>query len=74
MLATTRWVCEDVKLGNKLIRRGDSVLVSLASANRDNNIFFGAETLNIARQENPHLAFGKGIHYCLGAPLARLEG
>lgn len=74
MLATMRWAREDVVLGEKLIRRGDSVLVSPAAANRDSDVFADAEGLDIKRQENPHLAFGKGIHYCLGAPLARLEG
>jgi len=74
MLATMRWAREDVELGDRLIHRGDSVLVSPASANHDEEIFAKADTLNIARQENSHLAFGKGIHYCLGAPLARLEG
>ncbi len=74
MLATRRWASTDVKLCSKVIRRGDAVLISLASANRDEAIFAQPDILNITRQENFHLAFGKGIHYCLGAPLARLEG
>jgi cytochrome P450 len=74
MLATMRWAREDIKLGDKIIRRGDSVLVSPAAANRDSAVFTHADTLDITRSENSHLAFGKGIHYCLGAPLARLEG
>jgi cytochrome P450 len=74
LLATMRWACEDVELGGKSIRRGDAVLISLAAANRDGCTFSDPDRLNIARQENAHLAFGKGIHYCLGAPLARLEG
>jgi cytochrome P450 len=74
MQATFRWACADVQLDEKLIRRGDGVVISLASANRDETAFGEADTLDITRRENAHLAFGKGIHYCLGAPLARLEG
>ncbi len=74
LLSTMRWAREDMELGGSLIHQGDAVLVSLAAANRDEEIFPHPDTLNIARQENPHLAFGKGVHYCLGAPLARLEG
>lgn len=74
MLSTMRWASEDIELGDKLIRRGDSVLISLAASNRDEDTFARPDTFDITRQENPHLAFGKGIHYCLGAPLARLEG
>jgi cytochrome P450 len=74
MLATMRWASEDIELGGVLIQRGDSVLVSPASANRDGEAFAEPDTLNITRLENSHLAFGKGIHYCLGASLARLEG
>lgn len=74
MLATPRWASIDVMLGDRLIRRGDQVLVVLAAANRDGEAFTEPDTLDITRQESRHLAFGKGIHYCLGAPLARLEG
>src|SRR5262249_51989425 len=74
LLSTMRWAREDIELGGKLIRRGDSVLISLAAANRDEGAFADPDTLDITRQENPHLAFGKGLHYSLGAPLARLEG
>ncbi|GHO98562.1 cytochrome P450 [Reticulibacter mediterranei] len=74
MLSTPRWASADVLLGGKLIRRGDQVLVALVAANRDGETFTEPDTLDITRQENRHLAFGKGIHYCLGAPLARLEG
>jgi cytochrome P450 len=74
MQATFRWSSADIQVGNSLIRQGDGVLISLASANRDETEFAGAETLDITRRENAHLAFGKGIHYCLGAPLARMEG
>jgi cytochrome P450 len=74
MLGTHTWASEDIELGGKLIQRGDLVLVSLAGANRDEEIFAQPDALDITRQENRHLAFSKGIHYCLGAPLARLEG
>ncbi|MGH7209135.1 MAG: cytochrome P450, partial [Nitrospiraceae bacterium] len=72
--AGQRWASEDIELNGQLIPRGASVIVLLASANRDENEFERAEELDLAREENRHLAFGKGIHYCLGAPLARLEG
>lgn len=58
----------------KLMRRGDTVLVSLASINQDEGIVAHAGELDITRQEDSHLAFGKGHHHCLSAPLARLGG
>jgi nocardicin N-oxygenase len=61
-------------LGGELIRRGDVIRVVTASANRDAAVFEAPDQLDLSRQNNPHLAFGRGIHYCLGAPLARLEG
>ncbi|HEY4383249.1 MAG TPA: cytochrome P450 [Ktedonobacteraceae bacterium] len=73
-LGTSRWVGEDLEFGGKQMRRGDPVLVSLAAANHDPEEFALPDELDITRQENRHLAFGMGIHYCLGAPLARLEG
>ncbi|HEY0736332.1 MAG TPA: cytochrome P450 [Herpetosiphonaceae bacterium] len=74
LLSTMRWAREDVELGGKLIRQGDAVLVSLSAANHDETVFAQAGSPDVTRPENRHLAFGKGIHYCLGAPLARLEG
>jgi cytochrome P450 len=74
MTATQRWAVEDVELAGKLIRKSDYVVVILASANHDPAAFHNPDDLDITRSSNPHLAFGKGIHYCLGAPLARLEG
>jgi cytochrome P450 len=71
--ALNRWVGEEVTLGDQTLRRGEIVIGILGSANRDEDKFEGADTLDITRQPNPHLAFGKGPHYCLGAPLARLE-
>ena len=57
-----------------VVRKGELVRVSLSAANTDPQQFSDPETFDITRKINQHLAFGKGIHYCLGAPLARLEG
>lgn len=73
-IGTNRWAGEDLEFGGKQIKRGDAVLVGLAAANHDSEEFAQADELDITRSENRHLAFGMGIHYCLGAPLARLEG
>lgn len=73
-LSDERWANEDIMLHGKLIRKGQMVLAALISANADPHQFPNGETLDLTRHENQHLAFGKGIHYCLGAPLARLEG
>lgn len=70
----SRLAAEDLTLHGKEIRKGEMVLVSLAGANVDPHHFSNPEALDITREENEHLAFGKGIHLCLGAPLARLEG
>ena len=71
--ATFRVAVEDVELGGTTIRAGDPVLVALLAADRDAQRFPDADELRLDRVQNPHLAFGHGIHYCLGAPLARLE-
>jgi cytochrome P450 len=71
--ALTRWVAKDVELGGQQVHRGEMVIIILGSANRDERRFADPAVLNLDRQPNPHLAFGKGAHYCLGAPLARLE-
>lgn len=63
----------DVKLGDILIRAGDPVLCSRSSANRDENVFSNADALDFTRDPNPHIAFGYGAHFCLGANLARME-
>jgi cytochrome P450 len=68
-----RYPLEDVEICGQVVPRGSSVLVNLASANRDESVFENADRLDITRQPNKHLAFGIGIHYCLGAPLARME-
>ncbi|MBV7333063.1 cytochrome P450 [Chloroflexi bacterium TSY] len=72
--ATARFAAEDVELGGHRIGRGDEVIVVLSSANRDTAHFDHADTLDITRKQNRHLGFGMGIHYCVGAPLARMEG
>ncbi|ARI77382.1 cytochrome P450 family protein [Halobacillus mangrovi] len=71
---TARWSEDDMEFHGKTIKRGDLVLASLASANRDEEKFEAPDTFDITRKPNPHVAFGYGIHFCLGAPLARLEG
>ncbi len=73
-LSTERWANEDVVLHDQLIQKGDLVVISLISTNTEEAHFAHPEELDLARQVNKHLAFGKGIHMCLGAPLARLEG
>jgi cytochrome P450 len=70
----TRFVAEDIELSGQQFQRGDLVIVILGSANRDEAQFPSSAVLDIHRKQNPHIGFGKGIHYCLGAPLARLEG
>ncbi len=72
--APMRFAAQDVLMRDVLIRRGDAVSVVLGSANRDADIFPEADSFDIRRDPNRHLSFGLGIHYCLGAPLARLEG
>ena len=69
-----RFAVEDVELGGQHLRKGDFVLTVLASANHDETQFTHPDELDIARSLNRHIAFGQGIHICLGAPLARLEG
>jgi cytochrome P450 len=73
-MATERYATADVEIGGVTIPRGALVYVALASANRDEAAFAEAARFDAGRHPNRHLAFGHGIHYCLGAPLARLEG
>jgi pimeloyl-[acyl-carrier protein] synthase len=70
---TGRGAHQDVELGGKIIRKGERVFTILAAANRDPAQFPHPDRLDITRRENRHLAFGYGIHFCLGAALARLE-
>jgi cytochrome P450 len=73
-VATARWAKMDVTVEGQHIHQGDTVFIVLASINRDEELVEDAEVFNIHRQPVKHMAFGHGIHYCLGAPLARLEG
>ncbi|MFF0388878.1 cytochrome P450 [Kitasatospora sp. NPDC004615] len=73
-LATWRFATRPLSIGGVDIPAGDPVLVVLAAADRDPDRFSDENTLDLARTDNPHLGFGHGIHYCIGAPLARLEG
>ena len=69
-----RWAAVDVELRGQTIRRGESVIVVLGAADRDHERFEEPDTLDLAaRRESRHLGFGRGSHFCLGAPLARLE-
>ena len=73
-MATERYAREDAVIAGTTIRRGDMVFVVINSANRDERQFPNPDTLDITREPNRHLSFGLGTHFCLGAPLARLEG
>lgn len=73
-IAGPRYAREDIELGGQQIKQGDVLFPVLLSANHDERQFPRSEELNIARTLERHLAFGHGIHICLGAPLARLEG
>jgi pimeloyl-[acyl-carrier protein] synthase len=70
---TARIASEDIEIHGTTIEKGDQVYLLLGAANRDPNQFAHAHLLDITRKPNPHLAFGYGTHFCLGAPLARLE-
>ena len=72
--STSRWAGQDLEFHGKTIHRGELVTVSLNAANHDPEMFQNPEVFDISREKSRHLAFGKGIHFCLGAPLARLEG
>lgn len=71
--ALARVASGDVEMHGRAIRAGQRVFAFMNAANRDPKAFREAETFDIARDPNPHLTFGHGIHFCLGAPLARLE-
>jgi pimeloyl-[acyl-carrier protein] synthase len=72
--ATVRVATEDVELGGQRVEAGSLLLVGIGAANHDPAVFDDPERLDVGRDPNPHLAFGFGPHFCLGAPLARLEG
>ena len=68
-----RWVLEDIEIGGVAIPRGQELALQFASANRDPAAFDRADDIVLDRSPNPYLSFGAGIHYCIGAPLAKLE-
>ncbi len=69
-----RIALQDVDIGGQTIKAGDRVFASIEAAGRDPETFANPEAIDITRRRNAHIAFGKGIHLCIGAPLARLEG
>ena len=71
--STVRWAKSDVMVGDKLIKKGERLFVSLSGANRDPLQFDDPDALDITRDPNLHVAFAHGIHVCLGASLARME-
>ena len=71
---TARVALEDMEIGGQTLAKGTSAILLLGSANRDEAAFAEPDQLDIGRTDNHHLAFGFGTHFCLGAPLARLEG
>ncbi|QKW07992.1 cytochrome P450 [Streptomyces sp. NA04227] len=71
--AIRRFATEPIELGGTTIPRGDTVMLSLASAHRDPARYTAPDTFDIHRADKGHLALGQGLHYCLGAPLARME-
>lgn len=72
--ATERFTLEPVTIGGTLIPAKEWVMLATSAANRDGTRFADADQLDVGRDVSGHLGFGHGIHYCLGAPLARLEG
>lgn len=72
--STDRVAREDLELHGHRVKKGDVVGAILGAANRDPDVFSNPDTLDLTREENPHLSFGHGVHFCLGAQLARLEG
>jgi pimeloyl-[acyl-carrier protein] synthase len=70
----SRTAVEDVVIGDKQIKTRDSVIGLLGAANRDPEVYDDPESLDVGRNPNPHVAFGHGVHFCIGAMLSRLEG
>lgn len=68
-----RTATADVEIGGVMVREGQKIASLLGSANRDENVFANATEMDITRDPNPHIGFGAGIHFCIGAPLARME-
>lgn len=72
-MTPVRYAGETIEWKGKKMKKGDPVFLALGSANRDPEMFSSPNHFDLQRAYNPHVAFGKGIHFCLGAPLARLE-
>ena len=72
--SVTRTALEDIEIGGKTIAAGDRVFCMMNAANRDPQQFEEPERLDILREKNHHVIFGYGVHFCIGAPLARMEG
>ncbi|WP_415937951.1 cytochrome P450 [Streptomyces sp. 039-1] len=68
-----RWVLDDIEIDGTTVPRGAEIAMLFGSANRDAEVFASPDTLDLSRAENPHISFSAGIHYCIGAPLARIE-
>nr|WP_315032870.1 cytochrome P450 [uncultured Chryseobacterium sp.] len=73
LTSTMRLASEDINLKGSLIKKGEGVMVLVSSANHDEAEFYDSLRFDITRKDNKHIAFGYGIHFCIGAPLARLE-
>jgi cytochrome P450 len=68
-----RTATADVEVCGQVVRAGEKIACLMGSANRDATVFEDADTFDVGRDPNPHVGFGMGVHFCLGAPLARLE-
>lgn len=68
-----RWVLDEIEIAGTTIPRGAEIAMLFGSANHDPEVFESPDRLNLTRKENPHISFSAGIHYCIGAPLARIE-
>jgi len=68
-----RWVLDEIEIDGTVIPRGAEIAMLFGSANHDPAVFHAPQELDLTRQDNPHISFSAGIHYCIGAPLARIE-
>lgn len=74
ILSIGRLISKDIELGGKRLAAGERIFAMLVAANRDPGVFADPDTLDVTRNPNPHMAFGRGHHFCLGTPLAKIEG
>jgi unspecific monooxygenase len=68
-----RWVLDEIEIDGTTVPRGAEIAMLFGSANHDPDVFADPERLDLTRADNPHISFSAGIHYCIGAPLARIE-